>query len=82
MKPDHQNEIDDKSPRHLALGIEDVCRESGLGRTTIYAAIKAGHLSARKYGRRTIVLFDDLSAFLRGLPTTKSGGMDSAGREP
>ena len=56
-----------------ALSIADVCRECGLGRTSVYAAIRAGELVARKYGRRTIVLADDLVAFLRALPTAKSG---------
>jgi len=52
-----------------ALRIPEVCRLTGFGRTTIYAAIKAGDLIARRYGRRTIVLEDDLQRFLRGLPT-------------
>jgi excisionase family DNA binding protein len=52
--------------------IKDVCEATGLGRTTVYAAIKAGHLVARKYGRRTIVLADDLATFLHKLPKTPS----------
>jgi excisionase family DNA binding protein len=54
------------SPR--AFRISEVCSITGLGRTTIYAAIKAGHLTARKYRRRTIVLADDLTAWLASLP--------------
>jgi hypothetical protein len=38
----------------LALGIAEVCQQSGLGRTSIYAAIKSGDLVARKWKRRTI----------------------------
>ena len=57
-----------KSPH--AFRISEVCSVTGLGRTTIYAAIKAGHLIARKYGRRTIVLANDLSAWLDSLPPT------------
>jgi hypothetical protein len=41
-----------------------------LGRTSIYAAIKSGALIARRYGRCTLVLADDLAAFLAKLPTT------------
>jgi excisionase family DNA binding protein len=52
-----------------ALRIPEVCRLTGFGRTTIYAAIKSGDLVARRYRRRTIVLEEDLQRFLRGLPT-------------
>ena len=55
-----------------ALRIPEVCMTSGLGRTTIYAAIKSGDLVARKYGRCTVVLADDLTEFLHNLPKTTS----------
>lgn len=61
----------------LALKIEDVCRATGLGRTTIYGAIKAGDLVARKYGRRTIILATDLASFLATMPTSSSRSPDS-----
>jgi hypothetical protein len=51
--------------------IWQVCKMTGLGRTTIYAAIKAGDLISRKYGGCAIVLADDLDAFLRGLPNAR-----------
>jgi hypothetical protein len=51
-----------------AYRISDVCKATGLGRTSIYAAIKAGDLVARKYKRCTIVLHDDLATFLHTLP--------------
>jgi hypothetical protein len=54
-----------------AYRISDVCRLTGLGRTSIYAAIKAGDLTARHWHRCTIVLAEDLAAFLRNLPTTR-----------
>jgi excisionase family DNA binding protein len=62
-------ELDLPVPR--AYRIPDVCKLTGLGRTTIYAAIKAGALIARRYGRCTIVLAEDLAAFLRNLPTSR-----------
>ncbi len=72
------SKVDDQGERafrpqatRLAFSITDVCEVTALGRTTIYAAIKDGALVARKHGRRTVVLADDLSAFLRGLPATK-----------
>lgn len=41
---------------------------SGIGRTRLYAYIKAKKLKARKAGRRTVILASDLQAFLDSLP--------------
>jgi excisionase family DNA binding protein len=54
-----------------ALSIADVCKNTGLGRTTVYAAIAEGRLRARKLGRRTLVLRDDFTQFLVALPEIK-----------
>lgn len=62
----------------LAYRINDVCRETGLGRTTIYAAIKSGALPARKVGRRTLILAADLQQFLTHLPTLHSSQSDES----
>jgi hypothetical protein len=51
-----------------AYRIADVCKVTGLGRTSIYAAIKSGNLVARKWQRCTIVLDEDLARFLNNLP--------------
>jgi hypothetical protein len=51
-----------------AYRIADVCKVTGLGRTSIYAAIKSGDLVARKWNRCTIVLGGDLATFLNNLP--------------
>jgi len=51
-----------------ALSIADACEMAGVGRTTIYAAIAEGRLKARKLGRRTLILRDDLTQFLVALP--------------
>jgi hypothetical protein len=48
--------------------IPEVCNLTGLGRTSIYAAIKSGALIARRWNRCTIVLAADLQAFLNNLP--------------
>jgi excisionase family DNA binding protein len=57
------------SPFHrTALSIPEVCAATGLGRDSVYAAIRTGKLIARKYGRRTVVLDDELRAFLEALP--------------
>jgi hypothetical protein len=64
-------EVPDQSFAPCAYRIRDVCRVTGLGRTTVYEAIKSGALIARRYGRCTIVLAEDLVVFLRNLPTTR-----------
>lgn len=51
----------------LSLSIEDVQTQTGIGRTKVYQAINSGQLRARKLGRRTIILKDDLDAFLANL---------------
>lgn len=57
----------------LAISIPDAIKASGLSRTSIYEALKRGDLSARKAGRRTLIPFDDLQAFLASLPTFRAG---------
>jgi Helix-turn-helix domain len=52
----------------LGYTIAEAVRASGIGRTTLYADLKAGRLTARKRGKRTIILADDLRAYLASLP--------------
>ena len=52
----------------LAYTVEDFAASTGLGRTRLYAAIKAKQLRAKKYGKRTIILVEDGRAFLASLP--------------
>jgi hypothetical protein len=53
----------------LAHTIEAASRHATCGRTLVYAAIKNGQLKARKIGRRTIILDQDLRGWLASLPT-------------
>jgi excisionase family DNA binding protein len=50
------------------LSIAEACAMAGIGRTKIYQAIADGRLRARKCGKRTLILRDDLHAFLTALP--------------
>jgi excisionase family DNA binding protein len=52
----------------LAYSIAEACTRSGIGRTAIYDMIKTGQLTARKRGRRTLILADDLRRCLQSLP--------------
>jgi excisionase family DNA binding protein len=51
-----------------AYSIAEVMALTGLGHDSVYKAIRAGHLPARKLGRRTLVLATDLQRFLEALP--------------
>ena len=48
--------------------IPEAAEVASIGRTKIYEAINNGSLIARKHGKRTIILRDDLRAFLTALP--------------
>jgi excisionase family DNA binding protein len=52
----------------LAHSIQEAMKIANAGRTTIYRAISSGELIARKRGRRTIILADDLRRWLENLP--------------
>ena len=55
-------------PPIRANSIEAFCDRTGLGRSFVYLEIKAGNLTARKAGRRTLILPDDEARYLASLP--------------
>lgn len=57
------------------VGIPEVCRQLGIGRTTVFELISRGKLQARKLGKRTLVRTSDLQRFIRDLPTTQRGAL-------
>ena len=59
-------------PEKLAFSVDEACALSGLGRSYLYAEIKAGRLATRKAGSRTLVLRKDLEGFLESLPVAVS----------
>lgn len=52
----------------LGFTPEEAAAVAGSGRTKIFHAIKDGSLKAKKFGRRTVILREDLESFLRALP--------------
>ncbi|MCS3498670.1 excisionase family DNA binding protein [Bradyrhizobium japonicum] len=51
------------------LSISEASAVAGIGRTKVYEAIATGSLKARKCGKRTLILRDDLRQFLASLPS-------------
>lgn len=52
----------------LSLSPEEASALTGIGLTSIRQAAASGDLDARKHGKRTIILPDDLKAWLKALP--------------
>jgi hypothetical protein len=52
----------------IAYRVSDAILASGLGRSSLYLAIKSGALPVKKCGRRTLILHEDLVNFLKALP--------------
>jgi excisionase family DNA binding protein len=51
-----------------AYSVTEVCLLASISRTAFYAAVKTKKLTARKLGTRTVVLQEDLTAWLEALP--------------
>jgi excisionase family DNA binding protein len=52
----------------LAYSVFDACQLTGLSRSTLYDLHKEGVIRFVKCGRRTLILHEDLAAFLQSLP--------------
>ena len=51
-----------------AYSVEEFLVTTSIGRSRFYAAVKAGKIKVHKFGNRTIILAEDLKAFLQSLP--------------
>lgn len=52
----------------LSYTVDQFVTASGIGRTTVFAEIKAGRLKARKVGKRTLITAEAARVFLDSLP--------------
>lgn len=57
----------------LAVTIPEAVRATGLSRSRIYEALRRNELIGLKAGRRTLIPFADLEAYVAGLPTYQAG---------
>jgi excisionase family DNA binding protein len=55
----------------IALTVKQSVAAAGVCKTYLYEAIKRKELAARKAGRRTLILHEDLRAWLEGLPSAR-----------
>ena len=57
----------------IFLSVKTSVHMSGMSRSSIYEALKRGDLTARKAGRRTLIAYSDLKAYLDALPEYRGG---------
>ncbi|HET7910719.1 MAG TPA: helix-turn-helix domain-containing protein, partial [Pseudolabrys sp.] len=63
----------------IAIRPKQAARLAGICRSNLFRAIRDGHLPARKYGRCTLILVQDLWAWLEQLPGIAEGRNHQAG---
>lgn len=53
----------------IAYTIKEACMVSRTGKTTLYGAIRRRELVARKLGKKTLILEEELRRWIEQLPT-------------
>lgn len=56
----------------LAVSVAEATALTGIGKTKFYSEIKAGKIQVRKSGSRTVILMEDLEAYMRALPIART----------
>lgn len=57
----------------ITLTVPLAVKATGMSRSSIYEAMKRGDLAAIKAGRRTLIPFKELEAYLASLPAYRAG---------
>jgi excisionase family DNA binding protein len=52
----------------IAYSVNEARAKLGIGRDNLYRLIRENQLIARKLGKRTVILAEDLAAYARALP--------------
>ena len=52
-----------------AFTVDGFCRKYGIGRTSFYEEVNAGHLKAKKYGKRTMIERAEARRWFANLPS-------------
>lgn len=57
----------------LAVTLPDAVRLTGMSRSRLYELLQQNKITGRKAGRRTLIPFAELEAYLASLPTYQAG---------
>lgn len=57
----------------IAVTIPEAVKLTGLSRSRLYECLQAGVIAAKKAGRRTLIPFAELEAYLASLPAYGAG---------
>ena len=64
----------------VGFTVVQAAQVAGVGRSTLYQALAAGKLRARKLGRRTLILEHELRAWLEELPPYQADASTAGGQ--
>lgn len=56
----------------ISMTIDEAVNYCGIGRTKLYDLAREGKFNLRKAGKRTLILTEELDAYIRSLPITKT----------
>jgi excisionase family DNA binding protein len=56
----------------FTITVREACQFSGLGKTSIYKLVRAGKLTPRKFGKRTLIVRSELESLLLALPISEA----------
>lgn len=57
----------------LAVTVPEAVKVLGLSRSRLYECLQSGAITARKAGRRTLIPYSELEAYLASLPAYRAG---------